>query len=81
MAEVRPEEEGQKLTSIGTDPKSLSESSNTNRWSTFMFEAYGYRRTPILGSVDIKKVEDAAREKMKDRMGEYHLTILSCHAC
>ena len=53
----------EKVVVEGQDP-------SVNRWSGYMLEAYAYRRTPILGSVAIKKVEEMAREKMKDRMGK-----------
>ena len=38
-------------------------------WSDYMNECYHGRRPPAIGTVDVKKVEEAAREKLKDRQG------------
>ena len=38
-------------------------------WSDYMSECYHSRRPPAIGTVDVKKVEQAAREKLKDRQG------------
>ncbi len=58
-------------TSIGTQSQSESaQDRDFNKWSGFMVMMYNTPRPPALGSVDIKKVEDMAREKLKDRPGE-----------
>ena len=38
-------------------------------WSDYMSECYHSRRPPAIGTVDVNKVEQAAREKLKDRQG------------
>ena len=40
-------------------------------WSDYMSECYHSRMPPKIGSVDVKKIEQAAREKLKDRQGAY----------
>ncbi|KAI0754486.1 FMN-dependent alpha-hydroxy acid dehydrogenase [Daedaleopsis nitida] len=40
-------------------------------WSDFMVESYHSRRPPAIGSVDVKKVEEAARAKLKDRQDAF----------
>lgn len=42
---------------------------STQKWSSYMSELYASRKPPILGTVDVKKVEEKAREKMKDSLG------------
>jgi hypothetical protein len=46
-----------------------------NKWSAYMFEMYKSRKPPVLGTVDVQKIEDLAREKMTriGKLGE-HLT-------
>ena len=41
-------------------------------WSDFMRESYHTRKPPAAtGTVDVKKVEEAAREKLRDRQGKF----------
>ena len=44
-------------------------------WSDYMSEGYHSRRPPAIGTVDVKKVEDAAREKLKDRQGAFRFQL------
>ncbi|KAI0365339.1 FMN-dependent alpha-hydroxy acid dehydrogenase [Pilatotrama ljubarskyi] len=41
-------------------------------WSNFMRDSYHSRRPPVTGSVDVKKVEEAAREKLKNRLDAFN---------
>lgn len=41
-----------------------------NKWTSFMTMIYMTPRPPALGTVDIVKIENMAREKLKDRPGE-----------
>ena len=38
-------------------------------WSGFLREVYVSRKPPVTGTVDVKKLEGLAREKLKDRQG------------
>lgn len=40
-----------------------------NKWSAYMFDMYKSRLPPVLGTVDVQKIEDLAREKL-ERMGK-----------
>lgn len=40
-------------------------------WSDYMNECYHGRRPPAIGTVDVKKVEEAARERLKDRQDAF----------
>lgn len=56
-----------KHTIIGTNPKTLDESTNINKWSAYMFDIYSSRSPPALGSVSVQKVEEMARKKMEEQ--------------
>ena len=53
-------------TSVGEDSKLHQD----NKWTSFMTMMYMTPRPPALGTVDVQKIEDMAKEKLKDRPGE-----------
>jgi len=68
--------------SIGTQSQSESaQDKDFNKWSGFMVMMYNTPRPPTLGSVDIKKVEDMAREKLKDRPEAFWYVYGSAGTC
>lgn len=42
---------------------------SSNIWTANMLRIYRDRATPLLKTVNVKKVEELAQEKMKDNMG------------
>ena len=47
-------------------------------WSGFLREVYVSRKPPVTGTVDVKKLEGLAREKLKDRQGMSSETLSLC---
>ena len=63
------EESSPSVTASTTNPTVRSATSK-RVWSDFMRDSYQSRKPPVAtGTVDVKKIEDAAREKLKDRQG------------
>ena len=44
-----------------------------NTWTKYLVQTYMQRQTPILKTVDVNKIVELAREKMKDNMGVSHI--------
>lgn len=49
----------------------------SNKWSAYNAACLLHRKKPALGTVDQQKIEEMAKEKMKDRMGAC-ATFLPC---
>ena len=58
--------------SLRVTNKAAENEETRNKWSAYMFELYKSRRPPVLGTVDVQKIEDLAREKMirSGKLGE-----------
>lgn len=67
-------------TSIGTHSDSVDDK-NFNKWSGYMVMMYMIPRPPPLGSVDVQKVENMAREKLKDRPEAFYYVYGSAGTC
>ncbi|KAH7905926.1 FMN-dependent alpha-hydroxy acid dehydrogenase [Hygrophoropsis aurantiaca] len=52
-----------------------------DKWTEFLFGIYGSGKAPVLGTVDIKEIEDKAREAMKDHLPAYMYTFGSAGTC
>ncbi|KAI5117995.1 hypothetical protein M0805_004492 [Coniferiporia weirii] len=50
---------------------------STNKWSAYMFEVYKERRLPALTTVNVRRIEELAREKMANRMDAYNYVFAS----
>ena len=48
----------------------------SNKWSSYNSQCLLYRKKPVLGTVNQKEIEQMAKEKCKDRMGECSLSCL-----
>jgi len=46
----------------------------SNKWTEFQRNIYVAGKPPLLGTVDMKEIEENAREKMKDHIGSYLYT-------
>ena len=68
----------EKNTAIGTNPAKVD--STVNKWSTYMYEIYRTRQPPLLGTVDIHKLEEKARKKMEEQglIGESLVALPYC---
>lgn len=52
-----------------------------NKWTKYLVDVYVQGHPPILGTVDIKTIEEKAREAMKDHMAAYMYTFGSAGTC
>ncbi|GBE85154.1 FMN-dependent alpha-hydroxy acid dehydrogenase [Sparassis latifolia] len=43
----------------------------SSKWSAFMRDSYVKRRIPVGGTIDVKKLEETARQKLKDRQDAF----------
>lgn len=57
--------------SYTTSQIAMSEYNGPSKWSMFMRESYVSRRRPVGGTIDIHKLEEAARHALKDRNDAY----------
>lgn len=53
----------------------------SNQWTNFSLDIYKEGQPPLLGTVDIKEIEDKAREVMKDDIPAYMYTFGSAGTC
>ena len=58
------------MSSIPT-AESKSYGAAPGKWSGYARELFHTREPPLLGSVNPEKIEEAAREKLKDHPGAY----------
>ncbi|KAH8119412.1 FMN-dependent alpha-hydroxy acid dehydrogenase [Phellopilus nigrolimitatus] len=56
-------------------------SAGSNHWSAFMLSIYKERRPPALSTVEVKRIEELAREKLKDHMDAYLYVFGSAGTC
>lgn len=54
-------------------------SSVGKQWSDFLVNIYRGGKPPLMGTVDIKEIEDKAREAMKDDIRKFMLRIIELH--
>ncbi|KAI5988368.1 FMN-dependent alpha-hydroxy acid dehydrogenase [Pisolithus albus] len=52
-----------------------------NKWTNYLVDIYVRGRPPVLGTVNIKDIEEKAREAMKDHMPAYMYTFGSAGMC
>lgn len=52
----------------GTEWQDSEESDSSNLWSTYMTECYVNRKPPPLTTFAVDKIEQLAREKLKDNI-------------
>ena len=57
-------------TAIGTNPDTVKDE-KFNQWTGFMFSIYREHKLPVT-TLDVKKLEDKARDKLKDYPGGSH---------
>lgn len=63
-------------TASGTTQNAQNEEGKVmNKWSPYMASMYRSDRPPPLGTLDVQKVEDMAREKLKDYKGARSLQV------
>ena len=43
----------------------------SNKWSAYNANCLLHRKKPVLGTVNQKEIEEMAKEKMKEKMGEH----------
>jgi hypothetical protein len=48
-----------------------------DKWITFLLDIYINGQPPILGTVNIKEIEEKAREVMKNHLRAFHSTLLT----
>jgi len=52
----------------------------SNQWTNFSLDIYKEGQPPLLGTVDIKEIEDKAREVMKDDIRKSMLFIAESYS-
>ncbi|KAH7928758.1 FMN-dependent alpha-hydroxy acid dehydrogenase [Leucogyrophana mollusca] len=52
-----------------------------DKWVDFLLNIYGSGKPPVMGTVDIKQIEEKAREAMKDHLPAYMYTFGSAGTC
>ncbi|KAF8547078.1 FMN-dependent alpha-hydroxy acid dehydrogenase [Imleria badia] len=52
-----------------------------DKWTKFLTDIYIHAQPPILGTVNIKEIEDKARQAMKDHLPSYMYTFGSAGTC
>ncbi|TDL19761.1 FMN-dependent alpha-hydroxy acid dehydrogenase [Rickenella mellea] len=62
-------------------PSEISSNKPSRSWSTYMTDIYVSRRPPLLDTVAVDKIEEKAREKMKDNIGAFLYVFGSAGTC
>ncbi|KAI6039659.1 FMN-dependent alpha-hydroxy acid dehydrogenase [Pisolithus marmoratus] len=52
-----------------------------NKWTNYLVDIYTKGRLPVLGTVNIKEIEEKAKEAMKDQISAYMYTFGSAGTC
>lgn len=52
-----------------------------NKWTNYLVDIYVRGRPPVLGTVNIKDIEEKAKEAMKDHIPAYMYTFGSAGTC